>query len=368
MTDPLRVLIVHADEGGCGHYRLLFPSDALADDDSLVITRDLRAQSVLGMIDKDWAGDPNVSMIKYVEPQPYDVMVLQRPLDKSMVDSIPHIQEGGTAVVVELDDDFWHIHPENRAFHTDRQLPYSNKSHLARACKLADLVTVSTPPLAAQVKRLGAKRVKVLRNCVPARYLTVERAEGEWSIFDGRTIVGWSGKRDTHPGDLEVTGGAVKRAVQSTGAQFFAIGDETASDALGFDRGETVYQPAIVFAKYPGMVAGLDVGIVPLRLSPFNEAKSYLKGLEYAALGVPFVATPTQEYRELSSEACGWLAKNSGDWARLLRTLIENADLRASLAAVSKGVVSAKFTYEVNAHRWADTWRLAAELKRKAMA
>jgi hypothetical protein len=45
------------------------------------------------------------------------------------------------------------------------------------------------------------------------------------------------------------------------------------------------------------MLNGIHVGLVPLTRGPFNEAKSYLKGLEYAAAGIPFIATPTEEYQ-----------------------------------------------------------------------
>ena len=51
---------------------------------------------------------------------------------------------------------------------------------------------------------------------------------------------------------------------------------------------------------FHAQVAQLDTGIVPLQRSRFNEAKSNLKGLEYAALGVPFVASPTAEYERLA--------------------------------------------------------------------
>ena len=37
-------------------------------------------------------------------------------------------------------------------------------------------------------------------------------------------------------------------------------------------------------------IDNITVGMVPLALTPFNQAKSYIKGLEFAARGVPFVA------------------------------------------------------------------------------
>ena len=59
---------------------------------------------------------------------------------------------------------------------------------------------------------------------------------------------------------------------------------------------------------YTSSVAELGVGLVPLLDSAFNRAKSWLKGLEYAALGVPFVASPTPEYVKLAGLGAGLLA------------------------------------------------------------
>src|SRR5205085_863761 len=42
--------------------------------------------------------------------------------------------------------------------------------------------------------------------------------------------------------------------------------------------------------EYPTLFSGIDIGIVPLADVPFNHAKSRIKGMEYAAAGVPFAA------------------------------------------------------------------------------
>jgi hypothetical protein len=347
MADPLRVLIAHADTG--------------------VITRDKRAQTIFAEVNHGWRGSVKESIIAHVDPVNHDVVVLQRPLDKSMVDAIPHIQAQGVAVVVELDDDFWRIDKRNRANHKASDIPYSNADHLARACDMADLVTVSTPRLMEVVPARNG-RVRLLRNYVPTSYLSIERAAtSQWEMFDGRVIVGWSGALAVHPGDLETTGDGVKRAVLGTCAQFFAIGDKKASDILGFERGTTIYQPPIWFDNYPTVVAGLDIGIAPLGLTDFNEAKSYLKGLEYASLGVPFIASPTGEYKFLAGKGIGQLAKLPHEWSRALRRLIVDVDMRAELASTAKDIVRANFTYDSHAHQWLSAWRTALDFRRKAM-
>ena len=76
------------------------------------------------------------------------------------------------------------------------------------------------------------------------------------------------------------------------------------------------------------------------RLTPFNEAKSWIKGLEYTAAGIPFVASPSVEYKRLKKKyGVGRLAKNQGEWIKQVEALRdpavrqEEADLQRDLIA-----------------------------------
>jgi hypothetical protein len=105
----MRVLIVNADEGGCGWYRLFFPGRVLANEIDFELATD---ESFTVTLNKEWGGGPNDAVVTGVELlKDYDVVIFQRPLNKVMADVIPMIQAQGVAVVVELDDDFWHIRP-----------------------------------------------------------------------------------------------------------------------------------------------------------------------------------------------------------------------------------------------------------------
>ena len=55
-------------------------------------------------------------------------------------------------------------------------------------------------------------------------------------------------------------------------------------------------EPMCRISEYPRMFKHFDVGIVPLNPVQFNLAKSNLKGLEYSAAGIPFVASRFGEY------------------------------------------------------------------------
>lgn len=357
----MKVLAYPADQGGCGFYRLIAPCRQLIAqgvDVDYVVDNDPPERQMQAL----WRtnDDGSVTVVDVVAPDA-DVVVLQRPLHAKLAGAIPLLQAQGVRVVVEIDDDFEHISRRNVAWPMVQPhlSPARNRANLMRACELADLVTVSTPALAAVYGRHG--RVRVVPNCVPADYLLQRRDEheGVW--------VGWSGSTDTHPDDLQVTGNGVARAVHATGARVAVVGTgKGVRNALGL-REIPLASGWRTLADYPEALAQFDVGIVPLEASAFNEAKSWLKGLEYAAVGVPFVATPTEQYRALHDEGMGLLAETPRQWEGLVKRLVRDEDFRAEQAWQGRQRAES-WTIEANVERWVDAWSAALSTRAGTLA
>ena len=116
---------------------------------------------------------------------------------------------------------------------------------------------------------------------------------------------------------------------------------------------------------YFDALGSIDVGIVPLAPTEFNAAKSPLKGIELAAAGVPFVASPTPEYEWLSEQGLGAIARTREEWERKLSGLLRDEALRHQLAAAGERIVRERFVLEPNAWRWAKAWEQARENRRR---
>ena len=366
----MRVQLHAADMGGCGHYRVIWPAQAVHYNE-LDVEVDLRTPddgTASFPVRVDRAASAVAGRVVLLEELDADidadVVVLQRPLTAQLVTVVKALKAAGVAVVVEVDDDFEHIDPRNTAWPTvqpfNEHVTGRNYRHLRECCELADLVTVSTPALAELYGRHG--RVEVIPNYVPTGYLHIEPPTREPGDVGLR--LGWSGNVDTHPADLNVTRGAVGRLCRELAAPFHVIGDndERIARQLGLDAGTKLAHTGgwLPLAKYPVGMSLLDVGIVPLDLTTFNEAKSWLKGLEWAAVGVPFAASPTGDYRRLAAAGAGVLVERPRDWYRVLRRLLLDDDYRDELGQAGKRA-AARLTIEEHVDTYVAAWRSALD-------
>jgi Glycosyl transferases group 1 len=276
------------------------------------------------------------------------VIICHRPSFPALVRELERLQGLGHAVVVDVDDDLGNM-PRRGS-----QADLAAISQMA-ACRMADWVTASTPALAERYHFQA--RGTILRNCVPASLLGLPRES------DGRTL-GWGGLASGHLGDLPTTGGAVAGALEGSGWAFQVVGPaEDVRQQLGLASAPRA-TGGLSIGTYQEALGLLDVGIVPLADTPFCRAKSALKGLEYAARGVPFVASALPEYELLARENFALIARTPAEWRRHLTDLIRDESLRCEKAAAGLDAVANHHTYEVAAPGWVEAWEAAILTRR----
>lgn len=271
-------------------------------------------------------------------------VVLNRPLEPGVAEQIRLWREEGRRVVVDLDDCFDTV-SVNHVIHGR----YTTES-LHSACKAASLVTCSTPAIA---ERYDYGHGVVLRNRIPESRLSVSPDGNR----EPRPWVGWYGSLASHPDDPKATGGGVGAAMRGTSAEFTFIGPKEEAPKLANILGVPEINALGFYSmkSLPRVVAEFDIGIVPLDLSPFNEAKSALKGLEMAALGVPVIASPTSEYRRMAADGACLIAAAPGAWEGLTLLLLTNEHARRAQA--ERGYEWAMTqTYERHADDWRTAW------------
>jgi hypothetical protein len=149
--------------------------------------------------------------------------------------------------------------------------------------------------------------------------------------------------------------------VAATAAAFAFVGPTDDTDTLKQALRWPTKGPGFValgmvsLRTLPKVLAEFDVGIVPLSANRFATAKSWLKGIEYAAAGVPAVASPAPEYRHMAHQDGCLLANSPDEWFTHLHRLLDIPSYRAERIAAGLDMAR-QWTYESRAHEWAEVW------------
>jgi len=241
-------------------------------------------------------------------------------------------------VVFEIDDNLLDLEPS----HADAAFVKSKVEAIRYLANSADQVTVST---------LNLRQVFLALN---ERSLVIGNALDEWLWFSpepeavrskppGTIIAGYMGTL-THQEDLEMVREpflrARERLLRDYGIRLILqlIGGMAEAkpkpwyERLEVPRGHSSYPR---FVRWLRRTAAWDFGLAPLVAHPFNESKSALKFLEYAALGIPGIFSRVGEYSEvIEDRRTGLLTDSNGpeEWEELIIELASSPSLRKTLA------------------------------------
>jgi hypothetical protein len=166
----------------------------------------------------------------------------------------------------------------------------------------------------------------------------------------------------THDADFAMVESALAR-LKAVYGEFVSI------DLLGISANPTlpdwvnrISMPIHAASGYPGFVNWItqqhwDVGIAPLADTTFNRCKSALKALDYAAIGLPVLASDRPAYRNSPADGPGgWLVADHPDaWFVALARLVRDNTLRRRLSEGARREVAAA-TLAAQAERRRAAW------------
>jgi hypothetical protein len=174
-----------------------------------------------------------------------------------------------------------------------------------RTIHTADLLITSNPYIAKQVVPLGVPTV-VLPICIDrAAWESVPPED----VTDG-PVLGWTGMISARMADLAILRPWLGQFMELHDLRIVHAGAMPGLDrsgafacATGVDPARVTSRPVVHATEYPasGLMDGIDIGLVPMADSAFSLGKSALKGMEFSARGIPFVASPSDEYRALGA-------------------------------------------------------------------
>jgi len=210
----------------------------------------------------------------------------------------------------------------------------SRRRLFVRTIKLADLVIAGNEYLADHV-RPHNQNVVVLPTGLQVKDYPADTQKEN----DGKIRLVWIGSKSTlrylyHIADaLEEIGRRFPRAVLRIIAdEFFDL------------RYLSVEKMPWSLATQGEVLGQGDIGLAPLPDDPYTRGKCGFKILQYAAAGLPVVASPVGVNRTLVQEGItGFLAQDKNIWIDKISLLIENPDLRKNMGQAGQEAVGKNF-------------------------
>lgn len=333
MSKKYNIIYVQRDQGGCGFFRCQQPANFL--------NRSGLANAKTFMISA-----PKEELMSA------DLVIMQNTGSVEASNIVNFMKENNIPFVTEYDDFIHHISPHNAGGY-----PAWNPGTLflyrsIESTKKAMGVTVSTNQLAREFFPYNPN-IYVIPN-----YLDKEKWDNPIvRKNDGKIRIGWMGG-NAHADDLLMISKVLDKIIKEyKGKVIFETIGMTRQELAGVFpmkihnevcpscgyEGELHHYPGETLDNYPMVLAskGWDIALAPVINNAFGNAKSDLKIKEYAAAGIPIVASPVQPYKEAEKSSAQILfAETFEEWYNSIKDLIENSEKRDSMVRANKEWVS----------------------------
>jgi glycosyltransferase involved in cell wall biosynthesis len=213
------------------------------------------------------------------------------------------------------------------------------------AARAADVVIAGNDTIA-QWAAAHARHVEVIPTCIdPFDYDAKSRYE-----IVGRPRLAWLGSPSAE-WFLGLISPALLELHRRTGAQLVVI--SRGERSLG-PLDTMVTRVPWTLAVQRGIGEFADIGLMPLDDTLWSRCKCGYKLLQYAAAGLPAVASPAGVNRSMAESLGFALADSPDEWVAAIEQLLALGDEERRLAGQSaRKLVTERYSYAA----WLDTWR-----------
>lgn len=261
----------------------------------------------------------------------------------------------GARTVYDLDDNLLEL--EN---HSERAAYAPLVEAVRHSLHVADEVWCSTPALSGRVARDGRGCVWTMPNVVDPELWQLHREPPNRTRPDPALRLLYMGTR-THDEDYAFLDAVMTRlhARFPGSVELYLVGVRTRDDTN--PPWLRVWSPPpYIGASYPAFVhwliqqGGLDMGVAPLMANPFNDCKSPIKVLDYAAIGLPTLASAVPAYLHSLEDGrnCFHVPNDVDAWTSRIEQLIIAPALRDHVTRGARQLIApASFNAGLEA-RW----------------
>lgn len=263
-------------------------------------------------------------------------------VEKELFPWLPAIAETsldslGIPFLVDYDDAIFHRYDQASSAWVRKLLGRK----IDRVMASARLVTVGNDYLAERARVAGARRVMQLPTVVDTRRYSLKTVDDSTPF-----TIGWIGSPTT-VGYLELIHEPLQSLASERAIRLLVVGAEAEPIA-----GVSVENLSWSEATETELIQRFDVGVMPLADALWEQGKCGYKLIQYMASGLPVIASAVGVNRKLVEQGVnGYLAEGVEDWQKALKSLADDAHLRAEMGRMGRLKVEQHYSLEVMAPR-----------------
>lgn len=150
----------------------------------------------------------------------------------------------------------------------------------------------------------------------------------------------------THNDDFKMILPVIERIMEEyENVELHIVGELDIPESLILYKNRIITRPFVNWEQLPKLISSVDINLVPLENTIFNEAKSENKWIEAALVKVVTIASNIGAFqRMVEHNMTGLLCNNSEEWYVNLKLLIEDKNKRKLLAEQAYTYVKRKCT------------------------
>lgn len=214
--------------------------------------------------------------------------------------------------------------------------------------KLCDAFITSTTDLKNELIKLG-KPVYLNRNLASVELISISEQAISKTIKEKKKIkIGYFSGSITHNENFDLIMPDILRILKEfPQTELHLVGHLTIPDEMKRYKEQLVIHDFLDWVLLPSLVADMDINLAPLTDTVFNRAKSEIKWLEAALVGVPTIASNLGSFAQMISEGETGILASDTEWYEKLKELIISSEKREILATNAlKQIIKNEITKE----------------------
>jgi hypothetical protein len=254
----------------------------------------------------------------------YEAVHVMRICHPVMVRLTRQLRQRGIAVVWDNDDERVALLREAaRAPGQEGMAAQRFFTSMRAMASAADAVTTPTETLARLHAADSRREVQILPNKLPPTFRRPERVMPHQGVH-----IGWMAM-PTHAPSFEAL--RMRETLEHLLARHAHLWITGVGLDLDLRSHRYIHVTGIPYGSLPESLVHFDFALAPLADTAVNHARSDVKLKEYAAAGVPWLASSIGPYAGLGEQQGGRLVAD-GDWFAAIESLMNDADARRVLA------------------------------------